>query len=367
MSDSSIATLNKTGQIFRIGILVAVYGLFAVLFLPFAKSILFAALFAFALNPVLKKLKVMKMRIKKISHFSEKWLVLSMVNSIVGLFFIPLILVIISGVTTVRELKAAGIQNNPLFLNIETSLSKLTEIAKQFSSDYGFNIADQFDLKEKAAAIGEKFFEFFTSMVTQLPWFLFQFVVFCVTLYFILIRRKEIRAWLLGLGLLSKEQIAKFSEVFEGTCYLVLVSSVFVATAQALIVSIACLFAGYNDFLIIFLIAFFMSFVPVVGSAPLTISLIFHSMFQAHYGAMIILIVAAGIAGVVDNVIRTYMLSQQEDSSHPLVSLLSLIGAMSLFGFLGLFLGPIITELALKISKIIFSDTVAAVEAEEPS
>ena len=356
---------DKTGQIFRIGILVVVYGLFAILFLPFAKSILFAALFAFALNPVLKRLKILKSRIQKVAHFSEKHLVLSLVFSIVGLFFIPLILVIISGVATIRELKAAGIQNNPLFMNLETALSKLTSLVQQFSLHYGFNIADQLDLKEKAAAVGEKLFEFFTSLVTQLPWFLFQFIVFCFTLYFILVRRREIRNWLLSLGLLSKEQVAKFSEVFQGTCYLVLVSSVFVATAQALVVSIACLIAGYNDFLIIFLIAFFMSFVPVIGSAPLTISLILHSLFQAHYGSMTILIIAASIAGVVDNVIRTYMLSQQEDSSHPLVSLLSLIGAMSLFGFLGLFLGPIITELAVKISKIIFPASDTAEEADE--
>ena len=365
MSDNSTSTMNKTGQIFRIGILVVVYGLFAILFLPFAKSIIFAALFAFALNPVLKRLKILKSKIKKVSHFSEKLLVLSLVYSIVGLFFIPLILVIISAVNTIRELKAAGMQNNPLFMNIETSLSKLTAIAQKFSVDYGFNIADQLDLKEKAVAVGEKFFEFFTSMVTQLPWFLFQFLVFCFTLYFILVRRREVRNWLLSLGLLSKEQVSKFSEVFQGTCYLVLVSSVFVATAQALIVGIACLFAGYDDFLIIFLIAFFMSFVPIIGSSPLTISLILHSLFQANYSAMIILIVAGAIAGVIDNIIRTYMLSQHEDSSPPLVSLLSLIGAMTLFGFLGLFLGPIITELAVKISKIIFPVSDATDEADE--
>lgn len=360
--NESMFFAGKAGPIFRFSVLFLVYGLFAILFWPFAKSIIFAVLFAFALNPVLKKLRRHKLRFSRFKNLSEKWLVLGLVNSIVGLFFIPLILIIISGVSTVKALRANGLQNSSLFMSIETALTRLSGIAKQFSLDYGFDIADQLDLKEKAVVIGEKLFEFFTTMVTQLPWFLFQFLVFCFTLYFILVNRNQFRRWFTDLGLLTKEQVLKFSEVFEGTCYLVLISSVFVATAQALIVCIACAFAGYTDFLIIFLIAFFMSFVPVVGSAPLTLALIAHSIFQAEYGAMMILIVAGAFAGTIDNVIRTYMLTQQEDSSSPLVSLLSLIGAMTLFGFLGLFLGPIITELAFKISKIIFADVESVAE-----
>lgn len=153
----------------------------------------------------------------------------------------------------------------------------------------------------------------------------------------------------------TNQQIQKLSGLFEGTCYLVLVSSVLVSVVQASIISFACLIAGYNDFLVIFMISFFMSFVPVVGSAPLSISMIAYSFFQGHVGAGIILLIAASIAAVSDNIIRTLILSQKEDSMHPIVSLLSLIGAMSLFGFLGLFLGPIVTELAFKISKIIGS------------
>lgn len=343
-------TTKKAGQVFRIVLIVSIYGLFALLFWPFAKSILFAVLFAFALNPVLQKFKAKQNKIT-----NEKWLVLTLVNSIVGLFFIPLLLIIISTVSTIKNLKQSGFQNAAFFQNMQSTLERVTSYLQQFSQDYGYNLTEQLDVTSKATMIGEKLFGFLTSMVTQLPWFLFQFLVFCVVLYFLLLNREFFKNWLLDLKVLTSTQVQKLSGLFEETCYLVLVSSVLVSIAQASLVSIACLIAGYNDFLIIFMISFFMSFIPVVGSAPVSLSLIVYSLFQQQYAAAIVLIVAASIASVVDNIIRAVILSKKEDSAHPIISLLSLIGAMSLFGFLGLFLGPIVTELAFKISKIIFN------------
>lgn len=341
-------TTKKAGTIFRLALVAVIYGAFALLFWPFAKAILFAGLFAFALNPVLQKLKTKQNKIT-----NEKWLVLTLVNSIVGLFFIPLLLVIISTVGTIKDVRATGIANMPFFQSMEITLGRITNYLQEFSAQYGFNLTEQLDIKSKAMVVGEKLFGFLTTMVTQLPWFLFQFLVFCIMLYFLLLNRDYFKTWLLDLKILTHQQVVKLSGLFESTCYLVLVSSVLVSVVQALIISIACLVAGYNDFLVIFMISFFMAFVPVVGSAPLSISLIAYSFFQGHVGAGIVLVVAASIASVSDNIIRTFILSHKEDSTHPIVSLLSLIGAMSLFGFLGLFLGPIVTELAFKISKII--------------
>jgi predicted PurR-regulated permease PerM len=340
---------KKVGQLFRIVLIVSIYSLFALLFWPFAKSILFAVLFAFALNPVLQKLKTSQNKIT-----NEKWLVLTLVNSIVGLFFVPLLLIIISAVSTIKNLKQNGFQNASFFQNLESALTRVTSYLQQISQDYGYNLSEQLDLTSNATLVAEKLFGFLTSIVTQLPWFLFQFLVFCVVLYFLLLNREFFKTWLLDLKVLTGQQVQKLSGLFEETCYLVLVSSVLVSTVQAIIVSFACLIAGYNDFLIIFMISFFMSFIPVVGSAPVSLSLIVYSLFQQQYAAAIVLIVAASIASVADNIIRAVILSKKEDSAHPMISLLSLIGAISLFGFVGLFLGPIVTELAFKISKIIF-------------
>ena len=242
-------TTKKVGRVFRIMLVFTIYGLFALLFWPFAKSIIFAILFAFALNPVLQSLKTRQNKI-----INEKWLVLTLVNSIVLLFFIPLLLIIISAVSTIKDLKQNGFQNASFFQNMESTLTRVSSYLQQVSQDYGYNLTEQLDVTSKATMMAEKLFGFLTSMVTQLPWFLFQFLVFCVVLYFLLLNREFFKNWLLDLRVLTGQQIQKLSGLFEETCYLVLVSSVLVATVQALIVSFACLIAGYNDFLIIFMI-----------------------------------------------------------------------------------------------------------------
>ena len=132
-----------------------------------------------------------------------------------------------------------------------------------------------------------------------------------------------------------------------------MISTIVIASIQALIISSAAYIVGFSDFLIVFMMAFFLSFVPVIGSAPLSLSMATYLIIQSNTSGAVVLIVAATIAAVIDNVIKTYVLSQAEDSAHPFVSLLALIGSMSLFGVSGLFLGPIITQLAFSIRKII--------------
>ena len=137
-----------------------------------------------------------------------------------------------------------------------------------------------------------------------------------------------------------------------------LVSTVVVATAQALVISLACLMAGYTDFIIVFMITFFMAFIPVIGSAPISIALIIYSLMNAQFTSGVIIIIAAIIAASIDNIIKTYMLTGEGTSGvHPFVSLLALIGSFGLFGFAGLFLGPIICELAFQIGAILVSTT----------
>ena len=96
-----------------------------------------------------------------------------------------------------------------------------------------------------------------------------------------------------------------------------------------------------------------MSFIPVIGSGPLSIALAIYSFTQGNIFSGVILSIAAFVASIVDNAIKTYIFSSQEDSVHPLISLLSLIGAMIMFGFSGLFLGPIVSHLAFSISSFL--------------
>jgi len=86
----------------------------------------------------------------------------------------------------------------------------------------------------------------------------------------------------------------------------------------------------------------FFSFVPVIGSAliwaPAAISL----MVDGHVVAGIILVIFCSvIVGLVDNILRPWMISGRAEMSG-LVVFISVLGGISVFGLLGVVLGPIV-------------------------
>jgi predicted PurR-regulated permease PerM len=90
----------------------------------------------------------------------------------------------------------------------------------------------------------------------------------------------------------------------------------------------------------------FFSLVPVVGSsliwAPIAVSL----MVSGHLGRGIFLvIVCAVIVGLVDNLIRPWLISGRAEMGG-LVVFISVLGGIAVFGMLGVVLGPIVVAMA---------------------
>jgi predicted PurR-regulated permease PerM len=63
-----------------------------------------------------------------------------------------------------------------------------------------------------------------------------------------------------------------------------------------------------------------------------------------------LVVVGAGIIGLVDNVLRPALLSERTQLNGLLV-LVSLLGGIAAFGFLGLVLGPVIMAMAVGVLK----------------
>jgi predicted PurR-regulated permease PerM len=90
----------------------------------------------------------------------------------------------------------------------------------------------------------------------------------------------------------------------------------------------------------------FFSFVPVVGSAliwvPMAISLVAGGLWGR---GIVLLILCAVIAGGVDNLVRPLFISGRAAMSG-LVIFISVLGGISVFGLLGVVLGPIVVVMA---------------------
>lgn len=86
----------------------------------------------------------------------------------------------------------------------------------------------------------------------------------------------------------------------------------------------------------------FFSLVPVVGSALIWAPAAFSLMLEGHFASGILLAVICGvIVGVVDNFIRPWVISGRAEMGG-LVVFISVLGGISVFGILGVVLGPIV-------------------------
>lgn len=90
----------------------------------------------------------------------------------------------------------------------------------------------------------------------------------------------------------------------------------------------------------------FFSLVPVVGSGLIFVPASLWLGLAGHWGrALLLLAICAGVSTVVDNLLRPILLGGRTELSG-LVIFISVVGGVSLFGMLGLVLGPILVATA---------------------
>lgn len=329
--------------VFKYAILTVVYISFAILFWPFKTALLLAALFALAMTPLVNRW------LNKIDR--EKLLIFFMVTGLILIVIAPLTAIVTKGILNLSQLQQDAIAQSPLYKNIEGTVSKIWGFANDISSRFSFDLNESFDVQMILPKALQLVIPWLTALVTNFPEFLLQLFVFVASLYYFLVKRREFLSWFKDRKLLSTDSLSRLIDVLQRVCYTVVFSTLIVASVQATIVTAAASISGFDNLMIIFILTFFMSFLPVVGSVPVSGALALFSFLQGDVSHGIVMLVALGFAGGIDNVIRAYILSAEEEI-HPLVSLLTLIGALAMFGISGLFLGPIIAELAFAIGKI---------------
>jgi predicted PurR-regulated permease PerM len=117
-----------------------------------------------------------------------------------------------------------------------------------------------------------------------------------------------------------------------------------VGVAQGLLTGIAVAIVGLPSPLLLGLGAFFASIIPVVGAglvwAPAGLFLIFKG---AVWKGIFVLIWGTVVISTADNVVRPWVVSGKIEL-HPLVLLFFILGGVQTFGFIGLFLGPVIAS-----------------------
>lgn len=198
---------------------------------------------------------------------------------------------------------------------------------------------------------GSKLTDWIGNFLSQATSFFVSIPIIIFTMFFFFMDgRKMLHKLMLWTPLPNKydrEIFKKFHDVSSST----IVSTFVTAIAQGFVGAIGFAIIGLPASVFGILIGF-CSLLPYVGSSivwlPVSVYLLVtHQIWQAVF----LLIWGVAVISTVDNLVRGFIIKGKAQV-HPIFVIFSILGGMSLFGFWGVFFGPLIIALAVTILHI---------------
>ena len=152
---------------------------------------------------------------------------------------------------------------------------------------------------------------------------------------------------------------ARVQRLFEGIRVSV-VSNLYgilaVALVQGLLTGIGMTIAGVGSALLLGTAAAFLSMVPLVGTALVWVPASIYLLATGHIWKAVFLIVwCSAVVGTADNIIRPLIVGERVNL-HPLLLLFALIGGVQEFGFIGIFVGPVVVSVLIALVEMLRED-----------
>jgi len=102
------------------------------------------------------------------------------------------------------------------------------------------------------------------------------------------------------------------------------------------------------------------SLIPIVGTTLVWVPAAIYLMVAGHLWKGICLILwGAVVVGTVDNVIRPLVIGSKVEL-HPLLLLFALLGGLQAFGFIGIFIGPVVISLIAALISMLREELTAS-------
>ncbi len=161
----------------------------------------------------------------------------------------------------------------------------------------------------------------------------------------------------------SEEAATELKERFYSVTHATVLGTLLTSVAQGSLIGLAFMLVGFPNALFWGVVTGFASILPVLGSALVWLPGVLILAGQGRYGAMaLLLVVGAGIASNVDNVIRP-LIYRRVSNLHPMVTLIGAFAGVKYFGLLGVLLGPLAIQYFFEFVAIYRREYVAPHEA----
>lgn len=178
--------------------------------------------------------------------------------------------------------------------------------------------------------------------------------VFIVTLstYFFLSDGAKFLRFLGNVSPLRSERSVELYSAFEKSCRGVVLGLFVSGLVQGVLMATLFIVTDLPDPIFIFFLTVVAGMVPIVGSAPIWIGASIYHFMHGSMASGIIMLIGGIAVSTSDNIVRPLIMKGQAEM-HPLLALVSVFGAVNLFGPTGIFLGPVIAAVFVSFLRIL--------------
>lgn len=311
---------------------------------PFIPVLALGAVFAVVLQPVYRW--VLKRENGRESLAALSTVAISIVIVLIPIIFVSLQLLkeaqalytSLNDTDTQRVFSQWATENSPkLDHYIPNASQSLRELSASFD-DYA---------RTAAAWLVSNIGTAFSSVATL---FLNLFLFF-VTLYFLLRDGTRLKQYLIDLSPLRDSDDEHIVHKLEIAVNSVVKGKLAIAAIQGVLAGVGLAIFGVPNPVVWGLVAVVVSLIPPIGTALVLVPAILYLIIAGSLGGAIGLAIWTIGVGVTDNILGPRLMSGGSDL-HPLLVLLSVLGGLSLFGPVGLFLGPLSIALLLALLSL---------------
>jgi predicted PurR-regulated permease PerM len=240
----------------------------------------------------------------------------------------------------------AALPEHPFVVRLIHKIPPWIPIDRQWLQEQGLALAQR---------LLEKISELLASFIGQMPGLLLGLFVVMTSTYFLIVDGNRFTRLLLRISPLPVHKSAALFNAFANSCRGVVLGMLAACTVQGLCIAIFFAITDIPNSLLWGLTGVIMGMVPLIGVAPILIGGVLYLFLTGQVGYGIVMLVGSAITATADNVVRPWVLKGHGEM-HPLLGLVSALGAVAVFGPTGIILGPIIAAVFTAFLGIVASD-----------
>ncbi|MFD1641530.1 AI-2E family transporter [Halohasta litorea] len=320
----------------------------ALIVLPFLNWILVAVVLAYVLAPLDRRLSR-----RLPPSFSAG------ISITIGLFAIVLPVLVVLGV--------AANQTRRLIAGFDPQI--VFRIDDLIADRFGLMV-DVTDLQETLSGaissgaqgvVGNVF-----SIVGGLPELFIGITVMFFVVYYLLKDGDRTVAWLRTVLPLTPEIREELFDEINLLLYNSLVGTVAVAGVQAILLGIVFVLLGIQNVVFWTVVTFVAALLPLVGASIIWLpAVVYFLIVDRLVAAVALLVFGAVVISTVDNILRPMVMRRGAQLS-PVLTILGIFGGIALFGFVGLFVGPIVLGVTKLLVEMLVRESSETPAADEP-